>query len=179
MSHSIICMLSVCWWVFSHSCQWCMNKLPDLVMLSHERMFGVLCLPLKNLRLGICWGSMSGKPTLIIKTLPTRCLVYLVTTAKWGLSIWDLPLTRKTAICWRLSIIHNPLLPHHRLHSCHSYFTFKVYFLTFLQVRSLNAQLAETSDERSRVEDRLNTLTKSMTEVEEDKRGLGMIELCT
>ena len=47
-------------------------------------------------------------------------------------------------------------------------------FLLCLQVRSLNAQLAETSDERSRVEDRLNTLQKSMTEVEEDKRGLGM-----
>ena len=42
-----------------------------------------------------------------------------------------------------------------------------------MQVRSLNSQLAELQGDRSRAEERLGVLQKSMTEVEEDKRGLG------
>lgn len=40
-------------------------------------------------------------------------------------------------------------------------------------MRTLNAQLTETSTERSRAEERLNVLQKSLGDVEEDKRGLG------
>lgn len=41
-------------------------------------------------------------------------------------------------------------------------------------MRSLNAQLSETSSERGRAEERLNVLQKSLGDVEEDKRGLGL-----
>lgn len=46
-----------------------------------------------------------------------------------------------------------------------------------LQVRSLNGQLSEVQDERSRVEERLASIQRGMTEVEEDKRGLGKYHL--
>jgi len=45
----------------------------------------------------------------------------------------------------------------------------------WLQVRALNSQLAELSDDRARTEERLNSLQKSLGEVEEDKRGLGTL----